>query len=207
MIKRLPIRKNENGDIVPYIAKPGIKTAFNNAVWNSKGLNCLTYALDCPQMGWSMPEQLMEEENSINFFNPSLEPEEYKAVMEKSGFIFLDENDALKAPKKDHIIAMTSSYRNFHFLRREKNGLWTHKNGDDKVLKVGKDYNPIKNPKINGIFNAHVFVGFFKVPEEGIPFACTKEGQKIYSYAGYQSSELVHRARWLMNHGFVSCET
>ena len=60
----LPLQYGNDGEIVPYIKKLGISSAFNDVVWNSKDINCYTFVLDCPEMGWALPGQLMVEQHN-----------------------------------------------------------------------------------------------------------------------------------------------
>lgn len=72
-----------------------------------------------------------------------------KRVLKDSKFVHLTEFDK-NCPKDYYMGALVvHPGKTYHFYRRDKNGLWSHKDGSAKVSLVDADFKLIKNPKFS----------------------------------------------------------
>jgi hypothetical protein len=153
------------------ILKPSLSMSFNQAdIWDSHWVqtrtNCYAYALNCPQVGWARPSQLINQRNHC--YNERLiTPDNIKNFLLKEGLEEISEYEALSGTF--HAVAVKiKDKKDYHFFRHDQaDGLWSHKDGGNYPKQHDVDRMIIKNPR-----KAQVpypsFVGYFAVPEEGI---------------------------------------
>ncbi len=118
--------------------------------------NCYAYALNQPRLGKAVPGQLCETDPS------GLRPEDYneenfKALLEKDGLIEIKPPDTPDDYDCEnyHMIAVVAGMKardgrhpDFHFYRRDCDGSWSHKEGDEGAPSDIDDHGgPILDPQ------------------------------------------------------------
>lgn len=143
----------------------------------TKGVNCYSYALNRPDYYWSVPGMGFAKTSarhyidSFNAYFKSTSLENFRNQLIHGaiddGLIAVEEaNDregfflaALFFADDDH---------DFHWYRKDENGLWSHKDGWGSVKYSDENGNPISDPR-KAVNNSYtIFGGFFLVPHTGI---------------------------------------
>ncbi len=146
-------------------------------LWNSalgekrrENINCYSYALNIAECGWGLPGYLQSAKSPNLIWNA----DNIKVGLERDGLLSIDKEDLTDLDI--HVVAAFSRkmMRNkelydFHFFRRDDNGFWSHKNGNAEVLCRDFLGRRITDPE-NAFVNKVDFLGYWKVPEEGLDY-------------------------------------
>lgn len=157
---------------------PTARLSFNPAAWDDDLIlkahtNCLTYALNCPEMDHARIGELRQPQHLPRLSAP-FDAARLKNELEKEGLREISERDAVT--HKGHVIALLiSPTYDYHFLRRDDNGAWSHKRVNAAPRQTDSNGTIIRNPrdafiKVNGFAPYDQFGGYFAVPENGILF-------------------------------------
>ena len=76
-----------------------------------------------------------------------------------------------RCPGKGHLVACFVSQWDFHWYRKHRNGLWTHKPGPDPITKLDDSGQPIVDPRSADRADYAQLVGFFTVQHGHVKIA------------------------------------
>lgn len=76
-----------------------------------------------------------------------------------------------KCPRKGHLVACFVSQWDFHWYRKHRNGLWTHKPGPDPITQLDNAGQPIADPRNADRAEYTQLVGFFAVQHGHVKLA------------------------------------
>jgi hypothetical protein len=76
-----------------------------------------------------------------------------------------------RCPGKGHLVALFVSQWDFHWYRKHRNGLWTHKPGPDPITQVDNAGQPIADPRSADRGEYVQLVGFFVVQHGHVKIA------------------------------------
>lgn len=151
----------------PLLCLPSaLKTSFNESAWSNPycaRFNCYAYALNIPKAGRAHPGRLLSE---ISAGFPTTRFSMIRRLRE-DGLHEISEKEALGG--SFHAIAAHINNDDFHFFRRDSNGLWSEKMGEKyPVQTAGYGRQAITNPRLaeNPVYD--IFCGYFAIPDEGI---------------------------------------
>lgn len=145
-----------------------LRMIFNPNAWDNDycgQFNCYAYALNVPRAGFAAPGELMT--SGPVFVSNLIREEETIAALIKDGLEKVTEAQALKSDR--HIIALRIYEDDFHFFRKEMNGLWSHKLGYKHPSGTSHG-RIIQNPRLGQYAPYNRFCGYFCVPDKGIPY-------------------------------------
>jgi hypothetical protein len=158
------------------VCRPSLKLAFDPAAWDDhqQTTNCLTYALNCPNMGWMRPGGLRDH------YRKAIPKDELSVTTLRTrlleDLIEITRDEALSS--RFHVIAMLAKPgEDVHFLRRESDGLWSHKLGDWRPHCLDSEHYKIHDPEKAVVYHYGQFGGYFTIPPEGILYkpCCPRE--------------------------------
>ena len=152
------------------ILTPSLPLTFNAAVWYApsvnKSTNCYSYALNCPEAGRRNPGHLSTMRSEIEY---KVSITSLREKLMSDGLIEISGHNAFSG--EFHTVALrVQPGTDYHFLRLDNNGYWSHKNGHYVSYKDGSG-EFIKDPRkaiLRGGYSD--FGGFFAIPKEGILF-------------------------------------
>jgi hypothetical protein len=145
--------------------------------WNDmrRYFNCYSYALRLMGHDMPTPGQLVDRRMDMRLISRAsvdtwLERDGLERVLQHSG-------DYLR----DHIIAafvsplsLDSESIDYHFYSLDKDGTWSHKLGNTAVTKEDSKgraiHDPVTAARHYGEFNYNEFVGFYRIPDDGIVY-------------------------------------
>lgn len=159
---------------------------YNPEVWEDDdrirtSTNCYAYACDDPMghhwVGGGPPQPGQASGFSLRV----LEPETLIEAVVADGMIpaKAENDDTLPSQKDGHylVAAVMGSGGHHHWYRQDKDGSWSHKPGQRAITRTDEDGKEITNPKkANHGTNYNCFVGYFHVPNGGLPIG--KYGQR-----------------------------
>jgi len=76
-----------------------------------------------------------------------------------------------RCPGKGHLVACFVSQWDFHWYRKQRSGLWTHKPGPDPITDVDNAGQPIVDPRTADRADYATLVGFFVVQHGHVKIA------------------------------------
>ncbi len=173
--------------------------------------NCYSYAVQCYGSGYITDEQksyIRLPSNMIDFnymarpgqtkgnsytelfsVQPSKSPSWRKwrkqvmiQALKQDKVLYQGENYPSNIPSNMYVICCFLEPNSYHFLRQNRDGRWTSKNGGQSVSdKRADDITPIaKNPKAFYNYDKdYEFVGYFLVPSDGIEIGLKKHLQEV----------------------------
>ncbi len=130
--------------------------------------NCYSYAIDHPDNppGWKLSPG---EKAGLGIAKKSqFDAKDLARLVEADGLLPAGANPV---PKKGYyLVAMFFIPRDdFHFLRQDRDGNWSHKPGDEEVTNLDFDGKPITDPK-QAALGKYQFISYFYVPSGGLKF-------------------------------------
>ncbi len=152
------------------ICTPSLKISFNHHSWERvlTLTNCYAYALQCPQMGWAQPGQLMAP-RIVRMTQPEILLENLKPRILRDGLLEITREQAMSG--NFHAIALRlCPGRDYHFLVRNWDGFWTHKLGDAPPHAMDSEGQSIRNPEMGELYHYGQFGGYYAIPDEGISY-------------------------------------
>jgi len=145
---------------------------YEPGVWNNEfvcgATNCYAYAANDPYGhltgGFQMPG-LASGEKLV-----AATPGECIRCAESDGMIFIGDEPA---SCDGHYLVALRLWQgvDFHWMRQDADGLWSHKTGNGPASRTDHAGQPIIDPRTAFLKYHHEFVGFFLVPEGGIKTA------------------------------------
>jgi len=137
--------------------------------------NCYAYALNCPQIGWPAPGML----KGLDPDDPRLNEkgrvdwtiENTNSGLETDGLVQISKRDAFS--DQFHTVAVLCCGRDFHFLRRDDDGLWSHKTSADNITRQDSKDKAIEEPEKANLGRYETFCGYFAIPESGVLYVPT----------------------------------
>ncbi len=150
----------------PLLCLPSaLKTSFNESAWSNQycaRFNCYAYALNIPKAGRAHPGTLLSE-TACGF--PTTRFSMIRRLRE-DGLHEISEKEALEG--YFHAIAARINNDDFHFFRRDSNGLWSEKmSGEYPAQTADYGRQAIVNPRL-AESRYDIFCGYFAIPDEGI---------------------------------------
>ncbi|HRC26122.1 MAG TPA: hypothetical protein PKX87_01685 [Alphaproteobacteria bacterium] len=157
--------------------RPDESPAYDPRSWRCSGRNCYTYALNIPEHGWGRPGQLMLrnlDRRGLEY-GPYIEPcaSVLNSLLQGDGLVRVDHSDF---GLYKHILfscldtGPQNEMRDFHFYRRDSNGLWSHKAGPGAVSDRDENGGLIVSPETCDRGRYTTDVGYYAVPPEGIRY-------------------------------------
>jgi hypothetical protein len=138
--------------------------------------NCYSYVLNNPDYHWSIPGMgysLAKAGDYFNEFNAywknySFQEFRSKLTMgaQSDGLIPAEEAEDKEGFYITALFFPPDNY-DFHWYRKDDNGLWSHKDGSLQATDKDLDRKVIKDPR-NAKASYTVFGGFFLVPRRGV---------------------------------------
>ena len=159
-------------DLLRFI--PSGPPVYNPEAWNKYAyyFNCYAYALRIPEAGWAIPGSLaVSTKAGLEYtragLHERLQTDGLERVREHGG-----------RAGADHIVAaflaITREVRDIHFYSLDADGTWSHKMGDrwaEKQDAAGAMITDVrKADRQYRYFNYRTFVGFYRIPAEGISY-------------------------------------
>ncbi|HEY8964595.1 MAG TPA: hypothetical protein VIN59_09065 [Alphaproteobacteria bacterium] len=136
-------------------------------------VNCYAYALNEKFAGSAKPGLLRLQDNYRTLKQESMTATAIERRLRHDGLERILEH-SVSAEGKHIIAAFTSSTRqDFHFLRLNRDNIWTHKFRSGLRLRDNQD-KIITDPKAAALGIYDVFVGYFQIPDQGISFVPRK---------------------------------
>ncbi len=131
--------------------------------------NCYAYALNNPALGGRAPGDLNRERGAWLRQPPHNPPEWVEAALLRDGLVRATRRD-LK-DRHQHLIAAFAApyFFDFHFYRRDADGTWSHKQGARKPVNLTEQFGAIRNPQKATDEKKYKFIGYYRLPEEGVP--------------------------------------
>lgn len=128
-----------------------------------KNGNCYSYALNMTDVKWAWPgvlttprqNPLFAYEITMNFLADALRQDGLQRIREH--------DDA-----RHVIAAVISEHRDFHFFRRNQDGIWSHKIGHFYASTSCQDITALTSDIIEHYPNYPTFVGYYTIPDTGI---------------------------------------
>lgn len=140
--------------------------------WNKvvKSTNCYSYALNIPDHGWGRPGELNKPVDERDCFARSeITPARITERLIQDGLVQVNIEDV--DPKKHHVIALAINEGwDYHFYRWLEDGSWAHKDGEKSVSTKDHKGKPISSPEKAARGPYKKFIGYFKVPDTGVPY-------------------------------------
>lgn len=165
----LEIWNKNMADAKILLCKPTmLRMIFNPNAWDNDycgQFNCYAYALNVPRAGFALPGELMSAEPVMSWH--LINKDEIIAALIKDGLEEITEKQAFKSDART--IALRISRDDFHFLRKDIHGLWSHKLGERRPSDTSHG-KPIQNPRLGRYAPYNYFCGYFSVPDKGIPY-------------------------------------
>lgn len=132
--------------------------------------NCYTYALGVPERGKSVPGKLCVLDDMDNRMS--------RAEITVPNIFNMLVKDRLQPISPDEVTANSQSQIiaayveagvDYHFFRMHKDGYWSHQKGrGGEITHLDYSQNRIRDPQQADRKWYQDFVGFFKVPDEGV---------------------------------------
>ncbi len=131
--------------------------------------NCYAYALNSPALEKRTPGDIHKDRGAWLRQPPHNPPEWVEAALLRDGLVPATRQDIRS--RDQHLIAAFAApyFFDFHFYRRDADGTWSHKQGASKPVNLTEQFCTIHNPKKATNEKAYKFIGYYKVPEDGIP--------------------------------------
>lgn len=160
------------------IKNPGDHPDFDPLAWAriAAQVNCYTYALNSPEMGMSAPGNVANRrgqkmaEFGLNAKDITAEApfnDFVRAVIGAAGADGLEAIETLDDVKDGHypvaLYVGNAGGNDFHWLRQDSDGGWSHKMGPDPVTRTDQTGENITDPK-NAKFSFYQFAGLFQIP-------------------------------------------
>jgi hypothetical protein len=136
--------------------------AFEPDLWNRRNLvrtvNCFGYALNIPQWVRLRENKDCERRLAIDI-----------ALQRIETMGLIPAGDDMSDMIGHYLVALTwgPRARDWHWLRRDSNGKWSHKMGPNPVTNRDDAHRLIHDPRRAAIGNASEVVGYFYAPLDG----------------------------------------
>lgn len=130
--------------------------------------NCLTYAANIPFHGKGFPGHL-KARGEADLQDTEVTVEGMLDLLIRDGFEFV----GIAQPENGncHVMAaLVQPGKDFHFLRRNRDGYWSHKTGEWNPCQIDAQGYRILNPARASFPSYEKFVGYFVIPEKGIQY-------------------------------------
>jgi hypothetical protein len=130
--------------------------------------NCYSYAISHPDNppGWKLSPG---EKAGLGIAKEGkFDAKDLTRLVEADGLLSAGQNPV---PKQGYyLVAMfVIPQDDFHFVRQDNDGTWSHKPGDEEVTNLDFDGKPITDPR-HAALGQYQFVSYFYVPEGGLKF-------------------------------------
>jgi hypothetical protein len=135
-----------------------------------KSSNCYTYALGIPEHGKATPGQLSAF-HKVSLSDEQVNPEYVYNALIDDGLIAIEESELENMGERSIIAAFVVEGDDFHFMRKHKDGYWSHQLGYKKDISMLDGNNDlITDPQLAEMGEYKDFIGFFAVAEAGLTY-------------------------------------
>ncbi len=127
--------------------------------------NCYAYALRLERQGWAHAGQIRKEvATGRRDERRKLTDFTLHRMLEEDGLERIRKHAA--DPGRAHVIAaFVNTGKGYHFFSLDRDNIWSHKPGESLVKRVRAG---VKLPNEGDVSGNHLFVGYFKIPAQGI---------------------------------------
>jgi hypothetical protein len=126
-------------------------------------INCYTWALACPGIGWGIPGSLAKPEEGFISTHDTLS---LRKLLLEDGLVEIDRRTAFDPAF--HVISLRFRDDDFHFYVRCADGTWSHKPGAKKPRNRDREWQIIYDPENLCQPDYPTFGGYYAIPYNGI---------------------------------------
>jgi len=142
---------------IPYYEPDKWNLGVENCVKN----NCYNYATDIMTYSFAVPGRASGAEFA------SVSCSEIIPAAEQDGLVYLGLNKPSAIEDCLHLVALVVNGYDFHWIRQDNSGFWSHKQGSSRASEVDNAKNKIVNPE-KAEFGYPSFCGYFAVDKRKV---------------------------------------